>query len=303
MAEYLTPHFVAAHQQVGEFQVVNQHGKLVKNGGNVASYFCTPDGRVIHATLGPVSSGELLSEARWAVKAYHDVESVSPKDQAAHMALAHQDAFEANVLSDGPGIPRRLHNLFGQNPLPPVKDVYRDIFEHILNEPLSVGQEAVQEAVQAVNEAKQLQLPTLFLLHKGRDSGPSLEHWKAVVEHSERHDEHGIAALATGYVVIVLPVEDLAELSHHLSVRPFSAPDRGMPLFVIARSDARQLTAVTTWSRQLDLIGAMALGLVQEAKEHPRTMAQLDRLRRMVEPIDPDLAQEVAELIQEQGSK
>ena len=29
-------------------------GVLAKNGGNVASYFCTPDGRVIHAVTGPV---------------------------------------------------------------------------------------------------------------------------------------------------------------------------------------------------------------------------------------------------------
>jgi hypothetical protein len=36
---------VAAHQQAGSFEVVNQARVLVKNGGNVASYFCTPDGR------------------------------------------------------------------------------------------------------------------------------------------------------------------------------------------------------------------------------------------------------------------
>jgi hypothetical protein len=291
---------VAAHQQVGEFQVVDQHGQLVKNGGNVATYFCTPDGRVVHATLGPVSPEELLAEARWAVQTFEPLQSASPDDQAAQMALAHRDAFEANTLSDGPDRPRRLHDLFAKNPLPPVKDVYRDIFEHILNEPLSVGQEAVQQAVQAVNQATQSRLPILFLLHKGRDSKPSLDQWKAVLERSETQGKGGLAALASGYVVIVLPIEDLPDLSHHLSIRPFAAPDQRLPLFVVSRSDARQLTAVTSWSQQPALTEAMALGLVQEAKEHTRTPKQLDRLRQLVEPINKNLTRDVADLVQEQ---
>ena len=68
MARYFAAHFVAAHQQVGSFEVVNQFGNLQKNGGNVASYFCTPDGRVIHSLSGPAEAEELLAEARWAVE-------------------------------------------------------------------------------------------------------------------------------------------------------------------------------------------------------------------------------------------
>ncbi|HEU5117364.1 MAG TPA: hypothetical protein VFT74_12040, partial [Isosphaeraceae bacterium] len=180
---------------------------------------------------------------------------------------------------------------------------YRDIFEHILNEPLSVGQEAVQQAVQAVNEAKQAGLPILFLLHRGRDTQESLNHWKALVKHAEGQQDNALATLAAEYVVIVLPIDDLAELSHHLSIRPFAAPDQNLPLFVIARSDARQLTAVTSWSKPTELVDAMALGLVQEAKEHPRTKDQLIHLQQSIKTIDLNLAQEVAELIQEQGSE
>ena len=40
-----------------------------KQGGNVASYFCTPDGRVLDVVAGPVDAKALLSEARWAVEA------------------------------------------------------------------------------------------------------------------------------------------------------------------------------------------------------------------------------------------
>ena len=65
--------FVAAHQQVGDFRVVDVNGRLEKNGGNVASYFCTPDGRVIHAVTGPVSAEQLLHEARWALDVYDEL--------------------------------------------------------------------------------------------------------------------------------------------------------------------------------------------------------------------------------------
>ena len=57
---------------MGSFQVVNQFGALRKNGGNVASYFCTPDGRVIDAVAGPVGADKLLAEAKWAVDAYEN---------------------------------------------------------------------------------------------------------------------------------------------------------------------------------------------------------------------------------------
>lgn len=48
--------------KVGTFQIVGDR----KVGGNVASYFCQPDGTVVHAVTGPVNGPTFLSEARWA---------------------------------------------------------------------------------------------------------------------------------------------------------------------------------------------------------------------------------------------
>src|SRR5262249_2362066 len=39
-----------------------------KQGGNVASYFCAPDGRVLHVVAGPVDANTLLREAKWVVE-------------------------------------------------------------------------------------------------------------------------------------------------------------------------------------------------------------------------------------------
>ena len=64
VGKYLNEHFVSAFQKVGTFRIV---GGGQKQGGNVASYFCAQDGRVLHVIPGPVNSATLLKEARWVV--------------------------------------------------------------------------------------------------------------------------------------------------------------------------------------------------------------------------------------------
>jgi hypothetical protein len=61
---YISDHFVCAVVKVGTFTVANGQ----KQGGNVASYFCTADGSVLHAIAGPVNADTMLREARWVVE-------------------------------------------------------------------------------------------------------------------------------------------------------------------------------------------------------------------------------------------
>jgi len=63
LGKYLDEYFVAAFQKVGTFRIVGKQ----KQGGNVACYFCAPDGRVLHAVAGPVDAGTLMREAKWTV--------------------------------------------------------------------------------------------------------------------------------------------------------------------------------------------------------------------------------------------
>src|SRR5207244_4542154 len=62
--KYLNENFSSSFQKVATFKVVNGQ----KQGGNVASYFCAPDGRVLHVVAGPVDAQTLLREARWVVE-------------------------------------------------------------------------------------------------------------------------------------------------------------------------------------------------------------------------------------------
>jgi len=49
---------------VGTFRIVGKQ----KQGGNVATYFCAPDGRVLHAVAGPVNAATMLHELKWVVE-------------------------------------------------------------------------------------------------------------------------------------------------------------------------------------------------------------------------------------------
>jgi hypothetical protein len=61
---FINKHFVATFQRVGSFKL---DGKQ-KQGGNVATYFCAPDGRVLNAIAGPVEAKAFLEEAQWTVE-------------------------------------------------------------------------------------------------------------------------------------------------------------------------------------------------------------------------------------------
>jgi hypothetical protein len=64
VGKYVNEFFVSSYQKVATFQIVNG----AKQGGNVAAYFCAPDGRVLHCVAGPVDAQTFLKEAKWVVE-------------------------------------------------------------------------------------------------------------------------------------------------------------------------------------------------------------------------------------------
>ncbi|HKS17373.1 MAG TPA: hypothetical protein VJU16_08680 [Planctomycetota bacterium] len=83
VGEYLNKHFVSSFQKVATFQIVQGQ----KQGGNVAAYFCAPDGRVLHCVAGPVSGEQMLAEARWTVEAARESVAESTKTGTAFKTL------------------------------------------------------------------------------------------------------------------------------------------------------------------------------------------------------------------------
>jgi hypothetical protein len=159
---------VSSFQKVSDFRIVNNQ----KQGGNVASYFCASDGRVLHVIPGPVDARTLLREARWVVETFK-LAQLEGQDDAMRFVIfirkAHADRLRQEYRLDGRDLPapnynaiapaiqtlpdlargknraQRLgqqaqaHLLLAAYPMPRIEQVYVLVFERILNQRLSTG--------------------------------------------------------------------------------------------------------------------------------------------------------------------
>jgi hypothetical protein len=148
VGEYLNPRFVSTYVKVATFKLAGTQ----KQGGNVAGYFCTPDGRVLHAVAGPVDARALLREARWVVDTHKLFEAETPAGNAAELRTwffkAHADRLRDehgldldDAASRGKPLDNqgRAHLLLAAAPLPRIEHVYKLVFEKILNEKISTS--------------------------------------------------------------------------------------------------------------------------------------------------------------------
>ena len=151
VGKYLNANFVSTYQKVGTFRLAGNQ----KQGGNVASYFCTPDGHVLHAIAGPVNGATLLREARWAVEAYKLAQLEGREDPEkfrqffwdAHAQRLSQE-YGLDLTGNGGNRRRpgrnlgnqgRVHLLLTAAPVPKIEQVYKLIFEKVLNEKVSTA--------------------------------------------------------------------------------------------------------------------------------------------------------------------
>jgi hypothetical protein len=166
VGDYLNDHFVTSYQKVGTFRVVNGQ----KQGGNVASYFCTPDGGLLDAIAGPVDAKTLLKEARWVVETRKMALLESRGDVAKYKAffrLAHANMIPAagelrqvnwqqlplykaspdaleSVLEQTPGARQldkqgRVHLLLAAFPLVKIDQAYKVVYNKIVGEQVSTS--------------------------------------------------------------------------------------------------------------------------------------------------------------------
>ena len=158
---------MSAFQKVAAFQKIGN----AKVGGNVASYFCTADGAVLHIVPGPVGGHTLLREARWANDTYQAAQLENQTTAAqlrAFFRKAHLERLQnehrvhvpAEQLPQEANLsPKTLGDLFNNNwhlnnagkvhlllavaPLPRIEQVYQGVFENILNERVTTNPVAV----------------------------------------------------------------------------------------------------------------------------------------------------------------
>jgi hypothetical protein len=271
---------------VGDFRAVEIGGKVNKNGGNVASHFLTHDGRLIHSVTGPVSARVLLQEAEWAIDMFAEAKSKPYAARTQFVSSAHQQA----SWSPESGQDRKVHELLSMRPLPKLQIVYKEIFEKILGQKVSHAGPRLAQASQRLEYAKKTGRPILFVMHhKGGFSNPQFSATTRL--------------LLREYVVIAMPLREAPALSQLTGQPPFEANSSARPLFVVARSDCKQLNSIAGWDESR-LAAGLADGWVDALDRNPPgigTLVRAQRLLRKVNPSSADKARELTIRVKEEG--
>jgi hypothetical protein len=172
VGDFLSKHFVAVYDKVGTFKVnVGSDGKTPnKNGGNVAAFFCTPTGYVIHVAAGPRTAEAFLAEAKWATTVYAEMLAdrsagliqaraelgsrvavalkqahaealqilTSPNPFAPHLELIHHtpssDPRLQGLEAAGRKQREQVHRLLQARAFEPLASLGPDVYTHILGE-------------------------------------------------------------------------------------------------------------------------------------------------------------------------
>ena len=146
VGQYLNTSFVSTYQKVGTFRRVGEQ----KQGGNVASYFCTPDGRVLHIVVGPVKAAVLLREARWVVETWklaqleeaadtNHLKTVFRKAHAERFRQQQKGDVDVQRLAAIRNQQSRVHLLLTLSPLVKLEKAYQMVFEEIVGEKVSTS--------------------------------------------------------------------------------------------------------------------------------------------------------------------
>jgi len=170
VSNHLNTHFVSSYQKVGTFRIA----KGQKQGGNVASYFCLPDGEVLHVIAGPVNAATMLREARWVVETWKLAlleKQDEPTQLSAFFAKAHADRLRQEhglTASQCCQLPNassgdltalmtesanrklnrqgQIHLLLATRSPLKIENIYQLVFEKILGEAVSTSPVMVAEA-------------------------------------------------------------------------------------------------------------------------------------------------------------
>jgi hypothetical protein len=285
---------------MGDFEVVNVNGRLQKNGGNVASYFCTPEGRVIHAVGRPVQPEKLLQEARWALDTYERALQVSSDPQervrfveASHLAALNSDhtrfaslvqnelgrandeywsSFRSHrqqprgrwqsasyrppeILRVPPEVTARrraanrlggdqAHRILAAQPMAPLAQVYRPLFEKLTGERANDRRGLVYRAAEGLQHARENKLPLLIVAYDGR--GENREEFDSAMERLVANVfNHPTAAQPlNACAVVAVPIRQMPALSNLADLPVYQLPSGSRPALIVAEPTGEPIASL-----------------------------------------------------------
>jgi len=214
-----------------------------KNGGNVVSYFLTPQGRVINAVVGPAKAEKLLAEAQWAVDTYRKAGEFGGKNVFAQMQII------AQAHASLPGDP--THRLLAENALVPLPMIQQRVFEKLAGQKASPDRIAVELAAAKFAQAEQKGSPVLLVLTQAQ---PKPGEWdSATARLLVALNTRPTALPVRNCVLVLLPIDELPALTNLVNLSDLELADRQTPTMVLTRGDGAQIAAISQQSDPRDV--------------------------------------------------
>jgi hypothetical protein len=249
--------------------VTKVNGQVQKNGGNVVSYFLTPQGLVVNAVVGPVKADKLLSEAQWAVDTYQKACEMSGK----YVPARAQFIAQAHLSQSGD----RTHRLLAENPLVPLPMIQKEVFEKLAGQKASEDRSLIGMAAAGFEKSEQKGLPVLLVLAKAQ---PKPGEWDAETARL-------LAALNTkptaqplrSCVLVLLPIDELPALTNLVNLVDLELAERHAPTMVLTKSDGTQIAAISPQTDPRDVARQLWDALNQSRLAKAETLIEAGKPR------------------------
>lgn len=168
-------YFVATWKQKGNFTVNTSRWGEAKNGGNVVSYFCTPEGRVLHFVAGPIDGPTLLKEMNWAWQAYQTIQAkrhTSTRAVGESVRRLHHQQIETNEKKGH--WTSSAHNYLQRLAMAPLSVIETDVFARYAdpNVRTKEDEEELEKAIARLESSHEAGKPALLII----TPSPQLHH-------------------------------------------------------------------------------------------------------------------------------
>ena len=201
----------------------------------MAGYFRLPDGRVLHATAGPIDSAELLREAKLALQFHQQYSQLAPTIRLAWARKAHSTANSQTTNA------KQIHERLSHTPMPPLEDFYPSVFEGILGEQIRHDESRVTGLRQRILELQNRRMPFLFVLGSQSNVAGERRNWDRTVAMLAPRIRHRFLGIIREINVVELRRDELPAVSMLLSDTPFDVPAPNSPTLIVTTSRGQQV--------------------------------------------------------------
>ena len=149
-----------------------------------------------------------------------------------------------------------VSQLLARQPLPLVKDVFREVFENLANETVNESRGRIFEAAKGLKNARERSLPIVIVLYRSIGMDDHLDHPTQVVLNQMRNTPR-ISSMLKKYVIVTIPLDEVAALTNLATLPVYRFRSKTSPVLVFARSLGQQFDVHAGPIRADDLANRM----------------------------------------------